>query len=204
MHMPKLTLIRYLRMLAQEILRVSWSPWINLLERKEDELLFRFVLHPHALVEERQVVMGCQIVWINSLQSLELFHSLVWHILLIIGNTEFAPCISRLRKLFDHLFQVRYLGIVMSIAALNLCMIVSRARVAWAELQCSVNSRPGRSEFLPTDIRQADIGIAVRIVGSQLYYLAKGMHRVDILLLVQVGDAQIIPAHPVRIITSRG
>ena len=61
---------------------------------------------PIAAVEDGEIVVRGQIVRIDSLQRLELFHGFVVAMLLVIGDAQFAARIARLRILRDHLLQI--------------------------------------------------------------------------------------------------
>ena len=77
--------------------------------------------------------------------------------------------------------------------------VIQRAGIRPIASACSTPAC--RAVFLPRYIGKRDVGIAVLIVGPQLDYLVESRHGVGVLELIEIGDAQIIPAHPVGIVS---
>ncbi len=67
-------------------------------------LLRSLLIHFHAAVDDRQIVVGRQVIRVDLLQSLKLLSRCRVIVLPIKGEAKIASSIARLRELLDHLF----------------------------------------------------------------------------------------------------
>src|SRR5271165_3642131 len=54
--------------------------------------------------------------------------------------------------------------------------------------------------FLPLEVGEAEIGIAVHVIRTQLHYFFESMDRIGILQLIQIANPEVVPSHPSWII----
>src|SRR5450631_4150260 len=200
MDVPELAFVRDLRMGPQEVERISRSTRINFFQLVEGKLLLSLVLHAHAAIEQGKVVVGCQVIRIDGLQRLELLQRLFRAVLLIVGHSQFAPRVPRLRELLDDFFQVRNLSVIVSVAPLDERMIEGCAWVTMTDPQSGIEGSSSRAEFLPSDVGEPYVGITVRVVRPQLDHFTECVNRFGVLQLIQIGDTEVVPPHPIWIV----
>ena len=106
MHMLRNALDRYLRMLAKKVEGIRGRSGIELLGDELGLLLRSLLIHAHAAVDDRQVVVCRQVIRVDLLQRLKLLSRCSVVMLAIKGEAKIAPSIARLRELLDHLFRL--------------------------------------------------------------------------------------------------
>ena len=94
MHMLRNTLDRYLRVLAKKVERVRGCSGIELLGNELGLFLRSLLIHFHAAVDDRQVVVRRQIIRVDLLHGLKLFSRRRVVVLAIKGEAKIAPGIA--------------------------------------------------------------------------------------------------------------
>ena len=90
---PHNAFVGHLRMIAQELQCVDRRRRVVILVGEARRFKAGFFLLSHPPVEDGQVVVGGQIVWINPLQALVNLPSLGVIVLLVVADSEFAQSV---------------------------------------------------------------------------------------------------------------
>ena len=148
--------------------------------------------------------MSGEVVGVYSLEGKELLHGFMHLVLLIERDAELTARIARLRELGDHFLEVGNFQVVVTVAALDLGVVVERTWIVWTDFQGHLDGGAGGAEFFPADVSQTDVGEAVCVVWAELDYFTKGVNGFGVLELIEVGDADVVPAHPVGVVVGVG
>ena len=159
-----------------------------------------FLLHAEATVEDGEVVVSGEVVGVDGLQGLEGDDGVVDAVGLVEGDAELAEGIAGLRVLGDDGLQVGDGGFGMALAALDDGEVVEGAGAVGLEGQGALERGAGFAIFFPLDEVEAEVGEAVGVVGTELSDVLEGLHGVIVLKLVEVADAEVVPAHPVGVV----
>src|SRR6202789_1165230 len=198
--MPWHTFSRNFRMLTQVIEGVCRRRGVDSFYRVEGSFLCRLLLHTHASIQNRKVVVRSEVIRIDGLKRLELLHGFVAAVLLIVRDTELSASISRVRILRDHLLQVGDLSFGMPLPAFDKSEIVESPSVIRTERKRLLERSACLGILLPFNESDSNVDIAILVIRAQSNDVLKRIHRLVVLQLVEVPYADIIPAHPLRIV----
>src|ERR1700689_5418540 len=135
MNVPRDAFVRDFRMAAEERKRTSERFRIGLFSLKQRLLFLSLIPHAHSSVEDREIVVRRNVVWVDCFERLKLLQRIFVIVPLKIGDAELASRVARLWKLLYEILEISQFRIGLTSSALQLRPVIEGAGIVRAQRQ---------------------------------------------------------------------